>query len=81
MHCTRNLEIAKQYCKDRYENEPTKRYGIIVSSKAKGLKKYGLDGSYIATKDLDYGKWYNSPPDNPNSCCSLNQRAPDLCFL
>ena len=73
MHCTRNLEIAKQYCKDRYENEPTKRYGIIVSSKANGLKKYGLDGSYIATKDLDYGKWYNSPPDNPNSCCSLNQ--------
>lgn len=73
MYCTRNLNTAKEYCKNRYEKEPTKRYGMITSSQAIGLKKYGIDGSYKATRNLDYGKWYNATPDDPKSCCSLKQ--------
>ena len=73
MYCTRNLTKAKKYCKGRYIREPNKRYGLITSSKARGLKKYGFDGSYEATKDLDYGKWYNAPPYDQYSCCKLNQ--------
>ena len=73
MYCTRDLEIAKDYCKRRYKNEPTKRYGIIASSKANGLIKYGIDVRYETTRDLNYGKWYNAPPYNRYSCCKLKQ--------
>ena len=73
MYCTRNIKIAKDYCKRKYKDAPTKRYGLIVSSKAKKLKKYGIDGSYEATDGLDYGKWFNAPPYNQYSCCKLNQ--------
>ena len=73
IHCTRDLKIAKDYCKRRYKNAPTKRYGIITSSQAKKLKKYGIDGSYVATDGLDYGEWYNAPPYTKYSCCKFNQ--------
>ena len=73
MYCTRNLKKAKDYCKRRYKAEPTKRYGLITSSKAINLKKYGIDGSYEATDGLNYGEWYNAPPYTKYSCCKLNQ--------
>lgn len=31
MYCTRDLESAKSYCKERYEEEPNKKYGLIAS--------------------------------------------------
>ena len=71
MYRTRNLNVAKKYCKRRYKKAPNKRYGLITSSKARELKKYGIDGSY--KKGFDYGKWYNSPPYDQGSCCKLNQ--------
>ena len=73
IHCTRDLKIAKDYCKRRYKKEPTKRYGLIASSKARGLKKYDIDVQYETTYDLDYGKWYNAPPYDKDSCCKFNQ--------
>ena len=73
MYCTRSLTKAKKYCQRRYRKAPTKRYGIITSSQAKNLKKYGIDGSYVATEGLDYGQWYNAPPYTKYSCCKLNQ--------
>lgn len=73
IHCTRDLKIAKDYCKRRYKEEPTKRYGLIASSKARGLKKYDIDVQYETTLNLDYGKWYNAPPYDKDSCCKFNQ--------
>lgn len=73
IHCTRDLKIAKDYCKRRYKKEPTKRYGLIASSKARGLKKYDIDVQYETTRGLDYGKWYNAPPYDKDSCCKFNQ--------
>ena len=73
IHCTRDLKIAKDYCKRRYKKEPTKRYGLIASSKARGLKKYDIDVQYETTLNLDYGKWYNAPPYDKDSCCKFNQ--------
>lgn len=73
IHCTRDLKIAKDYCKRRYKKEPTKRYGLIASSKARGLKKYDIDVQYETTRGLDYGKWYNAPPYDKDSCCKFKQ--------
>ena len=40
MYCTRDLETAKSYCKNRYDEEPNKKYGLIASSRSKILPKY-----------------------------------------
>lgn len=75
MLVTRDLEAAKEYCKARYVGEPSKRYGLLVSSKAdtRLMKQYGVDNSYEATsiRNLDIAAWYNDPPESPKSSCSF----------
>ena len=71
MYVTRNLTRAKNYCKRRYENNTIKRYGLVCSSKANILPKYGVNNSFQATTQLKVGPWYNEPADNLGSCCQL----------
>lgn len=78
MYITRNLTLAKNYCKKRYENNPLKRYGLVCSSKAKILTKYGIDNSYNTTRLLKVGPWYNAPAGNINSCCQLDKVATEF---
>ena len=72
MYCTRDLETAKSYCRNRYEDEPNKKYGLIASSKSKILPKYGMDNTFKGTR-IKYGKWFNNPSDDPQSCCALKK--------
>ena len=72
MYCTRDLETAKSYCRDKYEDEPNKRYGLIASSRSNILPKYGMNNTFNATR-VKYGKWFNAPADDPKSCCALKQ--------
>ncbi len=78
MYVTRNLTRAKNYCKRRYENNSIKRYGLVCSSKANILRKYGVDNSYNTTKSLKVGPWYNEPAGNINSCCQLEKVATEF---
>lgn len=71
MYCTRNFDLAKSYCKNRYKNQPNKKYGLIASSEARGLFKYGIKIDYNTRVKIDKGKWFNDSSDNPKSCCSL----------
>lgn len=73
MYVTRNLIRAKNYCRRRYENNVIKRYGLVCSSKANILRRYGVDNSYQTTKSLKVGPWYNEPAGNINSCCQLEK--------
>lgn len=73
MYITRNLSRAKNYCRKRYENNTIKRYGLVCSSKANILRRYGVDNSYKTTKSLKVGPWYNEPAGNVNSCCQLEK--------
>jgi len=73
MYVTRNFIRAKNYCRKRYENNSMKRYGLICSSKANILRKYGIDNSYKTTSSLMVGPWYNEPIGNINSCCQLDK--------
>ena len=72
MYCTRNLEEAKLYCKNRYFEEPNKKYGLIASSKANLLKKYGIYNDYNSVEAVNIEKWFNAPSNDENSCCALN---------
>lgn len=71
MYCTRNLDEAKNYCKERYAEEPSKQYGLIASSKSSVLKDYGMYNDFKSTRNVNVAKWFNAPSNDPKSCCAL----------
>ena len=72
-YITQDLEAAKAYCRDRYQNQPSKRYGLMASSRARNLPRYGIANDYLSTQRLQVGPWYIDPPDSPFSCCALDR--------
>ena len=73
IYVTRDLAMARSYAEESYNEHPDGRYGLVVSSQAKGLAQFGVDNSWFATggRRFDFGRWYNDPPSSPESCCSL----------
>lgn len=72
-YLTHDLELAKAYCRERYPDQPQKRYGLLASSRARNLAIYGIPNDYYATSRLNMGAWYIDPPDSPLSCCALER--------
>ena len=69
MYYTRDLDVAKQYCRQRYEGAENKRYGMMASSnRYTGLKKYGIAAAFRP----DVAGWFNAEPDSPRSSCALS---------
>jgi DUF2075 family protein len=58
---------------DRYSGELDKRYGLIASSKAYKLSKYGVYNDFQSTRRVKFGPWFNDLPDSPLSCCQLRE--------
>ncbi|MGB5177286.1 MAG: DNA/RNA helicase domain-containing protein, partial [Gammaproteobacteria bacterium] len=75
---SRDLNVAQSYLKDRYEGATEARYGILASSKDKWLLSHGVDNSYMTTKRLKVGPWYNYPSSSPESCCQLQTVATEF---
>jgi hypothetical protein len=67
---TRDLAEAKRYARERFEEEPRARFGLLASSKAKDLQSFEVDNSYMGTR-FRIGPWYNSDSTDPRSCCRL----------
>lgn len=88
-YVTRDLDMAKEYCKERYQtinkkevkNEEDKpcdkekskkqdidfnQYGILVSSKARNLKKYGINNRYFVKQNIE-PDWFNKPANELGS--------------
>lgn len=79
MYVTRNLNRAKLYLRERYRDEPGKRYGMIASSKGKILRSYGMDNSFQGALGMFYvGKWFNEEAHHPRSCCALETVATEF---
>lgn len=77
-YLTRDLERAKAYCRDRYQTQPQKRYGLLASSRARNLPKYGVANDFKTTQRLKVGAWYVDPPDSEFSCCQLTHVATEF---
>ncbi|MCK6481702.1 MAG: DUF2075 domain-containing protein [Planctomycetaceae bacterium] len=75
---TRDLEEAKAYLRDRYAEDPGARYGILASSRDKRLPEFGLDNSYMGTKNLKVGPWFTEGPDHPMSSLRLDRPATEF---
>ena len=73
LYVTRNVDSAKAYVRERYQEYPDYRFGLMASSKAKNLTDYGIRNDYGFTKNVRFGPWYNASPDDRNSCCQLNE--------
>ncbi len=82
MYYTRDLSRAKSYCRGKYDHQPAKRYGMIVSSKAPGLARLGMPQPTWENKTKYYpddsgrrwqvAPWFNKESNHPDSCCALN---------
>ena len=71
LYFTTDLFRAKQYLYARYAGEPSKRFGLLASSKSLNLPELGIDSSFQATRRLKLGPWFNAEPSDPRSCCQL----------
>ncbi len=77
-YLTRDIELAKAYCRDRYSVQVDKRYGFVASSRARNLTEYGIKNDYVSTQKLNVGAWYIDPPDSPLSCCAFEGAATEF---
>jgi DUF2075 family protein len=73
LYVTRDIEEAKQYARQRFDEEPNHRSGLLASSHAKNLLKHGIDNGYQATSNMNVAKWYNAPTSDPKSSNALIQ--------
>ncbi len=82
MYYTRDLARAISYCRGKYDHQPEKRYGMIVSSKAKDLARLGMPQPVWENRGKRYpdgsgrrwkvSPWFNQNSNHPDSCCALS---------
>jgi hypothetical protein len=73
MYLTRDLDAAKGYVRAMLGEAPEWRTGLLASSHAKLLPKYGIDNGFMATSRMNIAKWFNAPTDDPKSSNALTQ--------
>jgi DUF2075 family protein len=78
IYVTRCLEHAKRYAREKYLGFEDKRYGLLASSKAKNLERFGIDNSFQATRRVKKGPWFVDNPSEPLSCCKLDSVATEF---
>ena len=73
LRLTRDLDDAKIYLRDRYEEAPEARFGLLASSKDKDLVAFGIPNDFQSTKRIRFGPWYTDSEDEPGgwSCRRL----------
>jgi hypothetical protein len=65
LRLTRDLSVAKQYLRERYQDDPLARFGLIASSKDRDLVGFGVDNDFQSTKRVRFGPWYGDNEDAP----------------
>ncbi|KUG19725.1 hypothetical protein ASZ90_010528 [hydrocarbon metagenome] len=82
LYITDSLDAAKAYVRERYADSD-KRFGLLASRYAGGLQQIGIDnkqyrGRENRHKSLNYIRWFNANPHEPESCCSLSRPATEF---
>ena len=47
------------YLRERYQDNPSAGYGLLASSRDKGLCSLGIPNGYFSTRRVRHGHWYN----------------------
>lgn len=58
IYITRNITLAKNYVRKKYEDEPTKTFGILASSKSKILPKYNVKNDFHSTRAINAAQYF-----------------------
>ena len=81
LRITHDLERAKKYISNRYDNNPDARFGIVASAKDKHLKDHGIPKGFKSPGEVGpgkYGKWYAEPIGQYGSCTGLDKVATEF---
>ena len=78
LYITRDLEQAKRYLRDRYADEPSRRFGILASSRDRISELYGVKNGWQDTKTLRTGPWFADGPGSHLSCTNLDSVATEF---
>ncbi len=73
MYVTRDLDEARAYARSCCEESPQKTFGLLASSHAKMLPRFGVNNGFMATSRMNVARWYNAPRDDPLACSALSQ--------
>jgi hypothetical protein len=65
LRITRDLGQAKEYLKERYQDDPDARYGMLASSRDTMLAGFGVPNGWHSTQRLKYGPWFGEGDDDP----------------
>jgi hypothetical protein len=65
LRITRRLDVAREYLRERYAEDPLARFGLVASSRDKDLVEFGIQNTWQATKSVRFGPWYSDPEDDP----------------
>jgi len=68
IYITQELNWAKSYVKERYDNDETKTYGLIASSKGSSLIGFGVNNSYNSQPNANV---YFTQKNNKRYCNKL----------
>jgi hypothetical protein len=77
LRLTRDLESAKRHAKGACEGLPEARYGLLASSKAKQLDRFGVNAAFDRNNAW-IGPWFNASPGDPGSCCQCTRAATEF---
>ena len=77
LYITRDIDVAKEYVRDRYTGDEDARYGLLASNKDRSLPQFGVRNDYPIQKNLKnhIGPYFVDPPDSRHSCRQLNDVA------
>lgn len=71
LRITRDLDVARDYLRSRFQEAPDARFGLVASSRDKALTRYRVYNDYQSTKLVRFGPWYGDPAESPRSCRAL----------
>ena len=71
LRITRDLEAARGYLRERFDDSPDARYGLVASSRDRSLPSFRVYNEYQATKQVRFGPWYGDGAQSHRSCLRL----------
>ncbi len=69
MYLSRDLEALREHVRSRFSEEPSKRYGLLASSKFRNLETWGVRSAMHPY--WYYGEWFEAPAEEPRSGCQM----------
>lgn len=77
---TRSLDDAKAYLRERYSDNRDARFGVLASSRDKGLAAFGVTNDFQSTKRVRVGPWYGDAEDayDSRSCRLMRECATEF---